>query len=71
MLLALYLTSHSLSFAEFARRIGSRHARTVERYAKQQQRPNGAMMAAIVRETQGQVTPNDFFGLPAASDLST
>lgn len=61
MTLADFLSLHRLSYAEFARRIGSAHARTVERYAKRQQRPNAAMMTAIVVETGGLVTPNDFF----------
>ena len=61
MRLADYLTSQCLTYAAFARRIGSAHARTVERYAKGQQRPNAAMMIAIARETGGAVKPNDFF----------
>ena len=64
MRLADYLKSHQLSYAAFARRIGSGHARTVERYAKGMQRPNSTMMVAIVDATNGDVTPNDFFDLP-------
>lgn len=64
MKLAGYMSEHALTYAEFARRIGSAHARTVERYAKGHQRPNAMMMAAIVRATGGAVTPNDFFDLP-------
>lgn len=63
MQLSNYLSLHSLSFSEFGRRIGTQHARTVERYAKGQQVPNREMMARIVEVTNGDVTPNDFFGL--------
>jgi hypothetical protein len=63
MRLADYLRDHSLSYSEFARRIGTRHARTVERHAKGLQRPNDALMAAIFEATSGSVTPNDFFDL--------
>lgn len=61
MRLADYLKTNDLTYAAFARRIGSEHARTVERYAKGRQRPNFTMMAAIVEATGGEVTPNDFF----------
>ncbi len=61
MRLADYLKCNDLTYAAFARRIGSEHARTVERYAKGVQRPNLAMMTAIIQATEGQVTPNDFF----------
>lgn len=63
MQLADYLLQHGLTYAEFARRVGSDHARTVERYAKGKQRPNAAMMTAVVRATAGEVTPNDFYGV--------
>jgi transcriptional regulator with XRE-family HTH domain len=63
MKLADLLISEGLTYSAFAHRIGSAHARTVERYAKGLQRPNAAMMEAIARETGGRVTPNDFFDL--------
>jgi Asp-tRNA(Asn)/Glu-tRNA(Gln) amidotransferase B subunit len=63
MELAAYLAEQRTSYAAFARVIGSKHARTVERYAKGKQRPNAVMMAAIVQATGGRVTPNDFFGV--------
>ena len=65
MQLRLYLEQYGLSYADFARRVGSNHARTVERYAKGMQRPNAVMMKRVVRATEGAVTPNDFFGVMA------
>jgi len=64
MQLSSYLEREQITYTEFARRIGAAHAKTVQRYAKRHQRPNAAMMRAIVRETQGVVSPNDFFDLP-------
>jgi hypothetical protein len=61
MLLTDYLSREELSFSEFARRIGTKHARTVERYAKGQAIPNRVMMPRIVEQTAGEVRPNDFF----------
>ena len=61
MKLAAYLETNGISYAEFARRIGAHNARTAERYAKGQRVPAGRLMAEIVRETKGEVQPNDFF----------
>lgn len=69
MQLALYLERQGTSYTAFARLIGTKHARTVERYAKRQQRPNAAMMQAIVAATCGAVTPNDFFDLVQVDDV--
>lgn len=55
-----YLDDEGLSYTEFARRIGTNHARTVERYAKGARYPRPRMMAAIRRETNGKVTADDF-----------
>lgn len=61
MTLEAYLRDESLSLGEFARRIGARNARTVQRYVKGLRIPSVAMMGAIQRETDGKVQPNDFF----------
>ena len=61
MTLAQYLQSNEISFSEFARRIGTPHARTVERYVKGSRIPSGRMMAAIDKATSGVVTASDFF----------
>lgn len=65
MELAAYLQRERTTYSAFARSIGTNHARTVERYAKGQQRPNAVMMQRITVATSGEVTPNDFFRLPA------
>ncbi|AHE55522.1 hypothetical protein [Sphingomonas sanxanigenens] len=64
MKLSDYLAANSISYAEFARKIGAQHRRTVERYAKGARIPIGKMMAAIAIATGGQVQPNDFFAPP-------
>ena len=60
-----YLKSEALTFTAFAKLIGTKHPRTVERYAKGTRIPSPKMMNAITRETSGKVTANDFFA-PAA-----
>lgn len=64
MKLATYLEHHGISFSEFARRMGTKHPRTVERYAKGQRIPSGRMMAAIVAASAGAVQPADFLSMP-------
>ncbi|HEX2594787.1 MAG TPA: hypothetical protein VHL34_25005 [Rhizomicrobium sp.] len=61
--LATYLLKEGISYAEMARRVGTKHARTVERHAKGKRIPDGKMMAAYLRETKGTVQPSDFFAL--------
>lgn len=67
MTLSDYLAANALSLGQFARRIGAKNARTVQRYVKGARTPSPAMMAAIARETGGQVRPNDFFA-PAPAE---
>jgi hypothetical protein len=65
-----YLIREKLTFTAFAALVGSKHARTVERYAKGDQIPGREMMVRIVDVTAGEVTANDFFGIvgrPAAN----
>ena len=66
MTLADYLTEHKLSYAAFGRLIGTKYARTVERYAKGQQPPNPEMLRRIYDATGGAVTPNDLFPFASA-----
>jgi transcriptional regulator with XRE-family HTH domain len=66
MTLRDYLDREGLTLAAFAKRIGTDHARTVERYAKGLTIPDRQMMPRIVDATGGQVTPNDFFGVVTA-----
>jgi transcriptional regulator with XRE-family HTH domain len=66
MQLAAYLQTEGLSLSEFARRIGAKNARTVQRYTKHGRMPSSRMMMEIARATSGAVQPNDFFAGPAA-----
>lgn len=61
MTLAQYLQDNGISFSEFARRIGTPHGRTVERYVKGTRVPTGRMMAKIDKATGGAVTASSFF----------
>ena len=60
MTLTDYLATNEISLGEFARRIGARNARTVQRYTRHGRVPSGSMMAAIVEATKGDVQPADF-----------
>lgn len=60
MKLATYLAEAEISLSEFARRIGARNARTVQRYTKHGRVPSGTMMAKIASATGGKVQPGDF-----------
>ncbi len=66
MQLQAYLTRESISYTDFAKKIGSDHARTVERYAKGQRFPSPAMLAKIREHTSGEVTADDF--VPAEAE---
>lgn len=65
MQLNAYLAANGLNFTQFARQLGTPHARTVERYAKGQSIPGKVMMRKIVAATSGAVQPNDFFAVTA------
>lgn len=63
MTLQDYLSTKGLTFTAFAAMIGTDYPSTVERYAKGRQIPGRSMMTEIVRVTNGEVMPNDFYGL--------
>lgn len=65
MKLATYLAAETISLGEFARRIGAKNARTVQRYTVHGRIPSGSMMAKIMAATDGKVQPADFLS-PAA-----
>jgi hypothetical protein len=65
MQLQKWLADERITYTDFAKRIGSKHARTVERYAKGTRFPRPKMMAAIRRETGGKVTADDFQSIAA------
>ena len=60
MKLADWLKANDVNFAEFGRRI-ERSAQAVRRYANDERIPDRDTMPAIVRETDGAVTANDFY----------
>lgn len=60
MKLAAYLKAQQISDAEFAGRIKVSQA-TVNRYINAKRIPHREVMSRIVEETDGEVTPNDFF----------
>lgn len=61
MKLSDFLAARGMSLSEFARLIGAKNARTVQRYTKHGRIPSGGMMAKIAIVTGGEVQPNDFF----------
>jgi len=67
MRLADYLADAELSYTEFARRCGTKHARTIERLAKDQCDPGPKMLKRIISASDGKVTANDFFPAPATA----
>lgn len=54
-----------MSAAEFARRIGVANAGVVAKYLNGERVPRRSIMREIVRVTEGDVQPNDFFDIPA------
>lgn len=65
MKLADFLALNGISQADFAARIDSTQA-SVSRYCKGRVPEDKETMLAIMRETHGQVTANDFFAEEAA-----
>ena len=57
-----WLDRERVSTADFARRI-DRSPQSVDRYRKGARIPDRATMPIIVKETRGEVTANDFFGI--------
>lgn len=68
MRLSDYLKIHNIRPASFAKRLGVPR-QTVHRYLRQtgdRRRPHWMIMNAIIRETNGAVSANDFLFLDAA-----
>lgn len=65
MQLGSYLRDEGITYAAFADRIGVANASVVWKYAKGRVPRSKKVMAAIIRETGGAVTVNDFFSAPA------
>lgn len=70
MKLGAYLKRHGISFADFATRIGVSNASVVSRFVAGRVPQDKDVMAAIVRETSGEVTPNDWYSLDEEDDGS-
>lgn len=66
MKLQSYLASHGYPATEFGRRLGVSKA-SVSRYASGERIPSPSVMRRIVAETEGAVTANDFYDLPAVA----
>lgn len=64
MTLKDWLAENEVSRAEFGRRI-ERSIEAVRRYETGERVPDKETMSRIFRETDGAVTPNDFFDLDA------
>jgi post-segregation antitoxin (ccd killing protein) len=62
-----YLSSQRLAAREFSRRIGVSPA-AVARYASGRRIPSMPVMHRIVAETEGAVTPNDFYDVAVPRD---
>lgn len=60
MTLRDYLAEAHLSYGAFAKMIGVKNGRTVQRYVKGLRHPKPALMVAIAKATEGKVQPTDF-----------
>ncbi|MBS7792188.1 helix-turn-helix transcriptional regulator [Roseococcus sp. SDR] len=60
MTLSDYLKQNGITRFAFAARVGV-HASTIGRLCRGETAPEASLLAAIVRETQGAVLPNDLF----------
>ena len=68
MTLTDYLNRERIPMAAFAERIGVSR-QSLHRYTAGQRRPDWDVLSRIVRETNGEVTANDFIQLPAPAGL--
>lgn len=71
MKLRAYLDQEKITPADFAKRLNERGLDVsefgVRKWATGERIPRRDAMVAIQEETQGQVTPDDFFDTPSAS----
>lgn len=68
MKLATYLNNSGSTYAAFAEKVGA-STFAVGKWARGERLPRPKVLARIVEETGGQVTPNDFFA-PAQSTMA-
>lgn len=64
MKLSSYLQERKLTLRQFAAMVGVANASVVYKWVAGNRVPRAKHMSAIVRETEGKVQPNDFFGAP-------
>jgi len=69
MKLGEWLNREALKPTEFAARI-ARTSEAVRRYVAGDRIPDRDTMPLIVEQTRGEVTPNDFFDLPALAEAA-
>lgn len=69
MTLSQWIEREGISLSEFGSRIG-RTAEAVRRYCNGDRIPDRETMPVIVRETRGEVTPNDFFAMPNSDEAT-
>lgn len=60
MQLSSYLEAQKITYADFAAQIGAANAGVVHKYASGKRYPRKKFLQAIIRETDGAVTANDF-----------
>ena len=60
MKLGTYLALSRIKYDDFAERIGVANAGVISKYVTGQRYPRRKFLEAIVRETDGDVQPNDF-----------
>lgn len=64
-----YLAERDISAKAFGDRVGASE-RAVIKWMRDERVPGRQFMAAIVRETNGEVTPNDFFDVPQSGEAA-
>jgi len=63
MTLSDYLTANKLTLRQFAEAVGRSEA-TISRIVRGRNQPDWETMGAIIKATDGLVTPNDFLPAP-------
>ncbi len=61
MKLDSYLSKNNIKAKDFAERIGLKSKASISRYISGERIPTPDVMARITKETDGQVTANDFY----------
>ena len=67
MTLKDWLSAKDMSALEMGKLVGLKEPNSIYRWLRGELRPSQKHMSKIVEITEGEVTPNDFFGLKAAA----